>query len=105
MHVRVLALTSRSGCAAEAGCPVPGLSFAAAPGVRGGSVLKTYTSGKPVFVKQFKNKRDTCFPVCPFNLLHLLVYHVGEVEIGSLSFSPLPATGVTPVRENFTVLY
>lgn len=47
MHVGVLALTSGGGCAAEAGSRVPLLNFA--PGVREGSVLKTWTSGKPVF--------------------------------------------------------
>lgn len=105
MHVRVLTLTSGRGCAAEARSPVPALSFATAPGMRGGSVLKTRTSGKPVFVKQSKNKRDTCFSVCPFNPLHLLPYHLGEVQVGNLSFSPLPATVATPVREKVLRLH
>lgn len=69
MHVGVLALTSRRGCAAEAGeISMSDIVFAADAWMGRLLVLKTCTWGETVFIKQSRNKWDTCFSLCPVTL-------------------------------------
>lgn len=57
MHVGVLALTSRRGCAAEAGeISMSDIVFAADAWMGRLLVLKTCTWGETVFIKQSRNK-------------------------------------------------